>query len=313
MKKLVFCFLAFFCFLGICNADIKTYDRNSLKNYGVNKKWSVNPSNLNNVLNTYAVDADDKIYDFADILSSSDEYSLKNLIDNFTKTTGFELVILTDSFYNTTDDENGNYAQDFYDYNDFAIDDEYYSGVIIFRNNYEGAKYYGVYSFGEAQYYYYTDGYSRLDNTLDYVYSDMVAGNYNLAMSEIISDLLIYYQEGKEDGMEDYYLDKDGMLVYDPKFSPPIIIALIFSVVITWVVVATNLKKNKMVYRERFAHDYLDYRSIKYTNKQDIKYDSRTTSYTVSSSSGGGGGGGRSFSSSRGSSGGGRSGGGRRG
>ena len=136
MKKLIFCFLAFFCFLGICNAEIKTYDRNSLVHYGVNKKWEINSSNLDNVLNTYAVDADDKIYDFADILSSSDEYSLKNLIDNYTKTTGFELVILTDSFYNATDDENGDYAQDFYDYNDFGLDNEYYSGVIMSQSMY---------------------------------------------------------------------------------------------------------------------------------------------------------------------------------
>lgn len=313
MRKFIFCFLTFFLFIGCCNAEIKTYDRNSLDNYGVNKRFKVHSSNLNNVLNTYAVDADDKIYDFADILSSSDEYNLKNLIDNYTKTTGFELVILTDSFYNTTDDENGDYAQDFYDYNDFALDDEYYSGVIIFRNNYEGAKYYGVYSFGEAQYYYPATGNDRLDYTLDNVYSDMVSGNYNMAMSEIITDLLIYYQDGVEDGMEDYSLDKDGMLIYTPTFHPPIVLAIVLSVVITWITIAVNLKKNKMVHRERFAHDYLEQGSIKYTNKQDIKYDSRTTSYTVSSSSGGGGGGGRSFSSSRGSSGGGRSGGGRRG
>ena len=51
-------------FIGInnCYAYSKTFDRNELKNYGVNKKWTINENNKKNVLNTPAVDANDKIY-----------------------------------------------------------------------------------------------------------------------------------------------------------------------------------------------------------------------------------------------------------
>lgn len=320
MKKVLFLILSCFLFVGICNAEVKTYDRNKLENYGVNKKWEIGSHNLNNVLKTHAVDASEKIYDFSNILSETDEYALKQLIDDFYETTGFELVILTESFYNIDDDDNGDYAQDFYDYNDFGLDDEYYSGVIILRNTYPGLPYYGVYSFGEAQYYYpaeYAD--NRLNYTLDNIYDDMVAGNYKSAMTDIINDLTDYYEEGKEYGMDEYELDEDGMLVYvpaPPTFHPPILFALIVSVVVTWIVIGVNVKKNKTVYLPRLAHDYLEKDGITFTNKSDILYDSRTTSYTVSDSSGGssrGGGGSRSYSSSRGSSGGGRSGGGRRG
>lgn len=313
MKKILFVILSLFMFLGICNAEIKTYDRHELENYGVNKKWEINNQNLGNVLSAHAVDASEKIYDFSDILSESDEYALKQLIDDFYETTGFELVILTESFYNVGDDDNGDYAQDFYDYNDFGLDDEYYSGVIIFRNTYPGLPWYGVYSFGEAQYYYpaeYSD--NRLNYTLDNVYDDMVAGNYRVAMTDIINDLTDYYEEGREYGMDDYQLDEDGMLIYVPTFHPPILFALIVSVIVTWIVIGTNVKKNKTVYLPRLAHDYLEKDGIVFTNKSDILYDTRTSSYTVSSSSGSSGGG-RSYSSSRGSSGGGRSGGGRRG
>ena len=322
MKKILFTLLSFVLCISICNAEVTTYDRNELENYGVNKKWNIGSHNLNNVMSTHAVDASEKIYDFSDILSEADEYSLKQLIDDFYETTGFELVILTESFYNLDDDDNGDYAQDFYDYNDFGLEDEYYSGVIILRNTYPGLPYYGVYSFGEAQYYYpaeYDD--NRLNTTLDYVYDDMVAGNYKRAMAKIINDLTDYYEDGKEYGMDDYELDEDGMLVYvpsPPTFYPPIIFALVVSVIITWIFISSNVKKNKTVFLPRLAHDYLEENGIVFTNKSDILYDSRTTSYTVSSSSGysgrsGGGGGGRSYSSSRGSSGGGRSGGGRRG
>lgn len=313
MKKVIFTILCFFLFIGCCNAEVKTYDRNSLENYGVNKKWIINESNLYNVMKTHAVDASEKIYDFEDILSKTDEYFLKQMIDEFYETTGFDLIILTESFYNLDDDDNGDYAQDFYDYNDFGIDDEYYSGVVIFRNNEPGYPWYNVYSFGEAQYYYYSENYSgRIEQTLDYVYNDMVAGNYRAAMSQIITDLTNYYRQGKEDGMEDYSLDSNNMLVYTPKYHPPILFVIIVSAIITYIYINSQVKKNKTVFLPRLAHDYLDNTGLAYFNKADIKYDSRVSSYTVSSSSGYGGGGSRGFSSSRGSSGGGRSGGGGR-
>lgn len=312
MKKILYTILCCFLLISVCNADVKTYDRYALDNYGVNKKWQITNSNKTNVLNTHAVDASEKIYDFSDILSESDEYYLKGLIDDFYETTGFDLVILTESFYNLDDDDNGDYAQDFYDYNDFGIDDEYYSGVVILRNTYPGYPWYGVYSFGEAQYYYPAEhADNRLNYTLDDVYNDMVSGNYKYAMEQIITDLTNYYRQGKEHGMEDYSLDSDGMLIYTPTYHPPIFIALIASLIITWIYIGSKVKKNKMVFLPRYAHDYLDKGSLMYVNKSDILYDSRTTHYTVSSSSSGGGGGG--YSSSRGSSGGGRSGGGRRG
>ena len=86
MKKVIFTILCFFLFIGCCNAEVKTYDRNALENYGVNKKWIINESNLYNVMKTHAVDASEKIYDFEDILSKTDEYFLKQMIDEFYET-----------------------------------------------------------------------------------------------------------------------------------------------------------------------------------------------------------------------------------
>ena len=312
MKKVLFTLLCLFLFISCCNASVVTYDRNTLPNYGVNKKWKITDDNRNNVLSTHAVDASEKIYDFSDILTENEEIYLKELIDEFYEDTGFDLVILTESFMNYDDDDNGGYAQDFYDYNDFGIEDKYYSGVVILRNTYPDYPWYGVYSFGEAQYYYQTEhSYDRLNYTLDNVYSDFVSGNYKEGMSEIIKDLTYYYHEGMEDGMEHYSLDSDGMLVKD--FNPPVIISFGIALIVTAIVIFILVKRNRMIYKERFAHQYLDKSSVVFTRKSDILYDSRTTSYSTASSSGGSSGGGRSYSSSRGSSGGGRSGGGRRG
>ena len=313
MKKILFMLLSCFLFVGICNAEITTYDRNLLENYGVNKKWVIDDYNRFEVLNTRCVDAKQKIYDFSDILTAEEEKHFKELSLEFYETTGFELVILTDSFYNIDDDDNGDYAQNFYDYNDFGLDDEYYSGVVILKNTYPGLPWYGVYSFGEAQFYYYDEPGSRLSNSLDNVYTYMSSGDYLNGLNKLIEDLTDMYHEGKEDGMEDYTLDSYGMLVYTPSFTPPIIGAAVIAFIVTLICIGSNKKKHKMIVKERFAHEYLDRSSIAFTRRSDILYDSRTTSYTVSSSSGSGGGRSGSFSSSRGSSGGGRSGGGRRG
>ena len=314
MKKILFTILSCFLFIGICNAEITTYDRNILDNYGVNKKWVIDEYNKFEVLNTRCVDAKQKIYDFSDILTEEEEKHFKELSLEFYKETGFELVILTDSFYNLNDDDNGDYAQNFYDYNDFGLDNKYYSGIIILRNTYPGYPRYGVYAFGEAQFYYYDEPGTRLSNALDFIYDDMVSGNYKHAFDTLIEDLTDMYHDGMEDGMEDYILDSNYMLVYTPSFAPPFIGAGVVALIVTLIFIGVNKKKHKLIVKERFAHEYLDRSSISFTRRSDILYDSRTTSYTISSSSGGYSGG-RSggFSSSIGSSGGGRSGGSRRG
>ena len=64
-------------------ASTDTQDRNILPNLGVNKKWEITSENRSNVLNSYKVDASEKIYDFADILSDEDEEWLYSTIRDF--------------------------------------------------------------------------------------------------------------------------------------------------------------------------------------------------------------------------------------
>ena len=50
-------------------AEITLKERNESNNYGVNKKWTITDSNINNVKQTKYVDSKDKIYDFSDVLT----------------------------------------------------------------------------------------------------------------------------------------------------------------------------------------------------------------------------------------------------
>lgn len=286
-----------------CNASTNTYNREDLTNYGVNKKWKITDTNKDNILKTPAVNAEEKIYDFSDILTEEEEITLKNRIDTFIEQTNMDLAIVTVNLPYSYDEKNEEYATDFYDYNDFGLKLDNYSGVVLLRNTYEADPYYDFYMFGNAQLYFQSDG--REDNILDAIYSELHGKNYLLGFSEFVDLLSNYYNQGIPKSMENYEVDDMGYL--QKKYNPPFLLATVISLVVTSVIMFILVKKNKMITKLHHANNYLDQQSINYTEKRDDYVTSHTTSYTESSSSGGGG-----FSSSGGSSGGGHSSGGGR-
>ena len=111
MKKI---FLSIIIFLGSVNvvfASTKTYERTT-DNLRIPNNVVVNEENINYILNTKAVDANEKIYDFADILTEKEETNLYKDIDNFVKDTTLDLIILTEKGNLNLD--NANYAFNFY-------------------------------------------------------------------------------------------------------------------------------------------------------------------------------------------------------
>lgn len=309
MKRIKILLLIMITFLlGVSSvyAIPETKERTQEDNYGVKKKWKITSSNEANVLRTKYVNADEKIYDFKDVLTEEEIAKLKKESEEFTKKTKMEIIVLVDELEYTADSQNEDYAADFYDYNDFGLNlDDNYSGVLLFRNTYEQDPYYNIYTFGKAQLYF---DYNRLENVLDNIYDDIHNQNYYSGFSRYISEMTDYYDDGIPKTMENYTLDENGFLKQlPPKYHPPILIALIISIVTTIIVMAILIKKNKMVAKATKAEEYLDKNSVQITNKVDQFISTHTTHYTTSSSSGSGG-----FSSSGGSSGGGHSSGGGR-
>ncbi len=289
-----------------CYASTKTFDRSELDNHGVRKEWKITDNNLENVLKTPAVDASEKIYDYAELVSEEEEQQLKEQIDSFIKNTKMDMVIVTADFTYLSDRENEDYAADFYDYNDFGMDFENNSGILFLRNANSEDPYYDMYTFGNAQLYF---NQYRYDSILDGIYDLIHSGNYLEGFKKFISENERYINLGKPSEMEDYYVDKEGYLQkYPAKYHLPWGIVVIISTFITMIVMIILIKKNKMVKRAKQAEQYLNKESINITNRKDIFIRSHTTSYTESSSSSSGGG----FSSHGGSSGGGHSSGGGR-
>lgn len=289
------------------NAEVKTYNREELKNYGVNKKWNINTNNKDNILKTYAVDSNQKVYDFSNVLTDEEEQKLTDRMNSFTEKYKIDIVILTDNYQYTEDSQNTTFATDFYDYNDFGINYEKYDGVMLFRNTYEQNPYFDAYSFGNAQLYFYD---TRLSNTLDYIYDDIHSEAYYSGFNKFIDKMEEYYNEGK---LTDYYVDESGFLQKQKTASyylKMIGLSMLIALVITGIIIYILIKKNKMVLKATKATVYMNKEKSKITNVQDNFITSNTTSYVISSDTSSGGG----HSSSGGSSGGGfSSGGGRHG
>lgn len=286
------------------------YERTENNNYGVNKKWIINDSNRSEVLTTPYVDASQKIYDYSDILTSEEEQELKILIDDYINTTNMDMVLVTIDMENyISDSVYDNYAANFYDYNDFGLNIEDYSGVLLLRDSNQSYPYYNVYMFGEAQLYY---DFERSEEMLDYIYYSFVNKDYLVGYKKFISMYTKYYNQGIPESNSNIDIDENGMMYV--KYEAPIMLAIIVASIVTMIVALVLVNKNKMIKKETFAQEYLNRNSIKYYKDSKVLVSTNTTKHynpPSSSSDGHSSGGGGSIG---GSSGGGHSsGGGRRG
>ena len=87
----------------------------------------VTAENKERILKTPSIDANAKIYDFADLLTEDEKSKIYNQASDFINNTGLDIAIVTlDELNGKTISE---YAYDFYDYNDFKD-----RGVTFFIN-----------------------------------------------------------------------------------------------------------------------------------------------------------------------------------
>lgn len=287
MKKKLFNIFIIILLLTITNVyakEVETKDRNNEDNLGVNKKWKITDKNRNNVLNTPLVDANEKIYDFSDVLSDDEEKELKEKIDKFISKTHMDMVIVIPNFSYSYDKMNEDYAADFYDYNDFGIDYEKYSGVLLLRNTYESDPYYDIYTFGDAQLYF---SFKRLDTTLDLIYYDLHNKEYVEGFTTFIEQMSSYYDLGIPSEMKSYTVDDMGYL--HKIYTIPWFICILVSSGITLIVILIMVSKNKMVKKATQASEYMDKDTLQITKREQMLIGTHTTSHVIDSGGSGGG------------------------
>lgn len=239
------------------------------------------------------VNKDEKVYDFAEKMSSSEKELLKQKIDNFIENSNMDLAVVTLNNYTGLLE---NYADDFYDYNGFGFNSSKDGLVIVL--NYD---YYGIDAWIS------TSGTAILmydDNRIDSILSTMsvakTRGTYAI-FDEAIKKCDEYVRIGipesnkycSIDSNGEYRCTKPKKKLSELPFVPIIFVSLLISIIST--IVMAN--KNKMVFMATSAGNYINKGTINITSKTDRFLRSNTTSYTVSSSSGSGGGS-RSFGGS---------------
>lgn len=290
LKQLIIITICLLINITIVSASTKTRERTSENKYGVNKHWNITNSNISNVKNTPYVNANEKIYDFADILTEEEEKEIYIKIEEFIKETHIDMVFVSIDMAYYNDTQNEDYAADFYDYNDFGIDFENYSGILLLRNKYSRDPYFDMYTFGNAQLYFNQARYDDvLDSIYDYFYKD---NDYERGLEIFIKKCKKYYDRGYAPNYKYSYVDKDGYI--HENYHIPYLACAAGTLTITLITMIILIKKNKMVRKAITATEYLDKGSINYTQCSDNFIRSHTTHYTVSSSGGGGGHGGSS-------------------
>ena len=230
----------FFLFNHICFASTNTYIRtdNDMK---VPKDVVVDSNNHDEIMKTPSVSASEKIYDFADLLTSDQEKKIYNKIMEFYDNSKYDAVIVT------TNDLGGKdlpkYTYNFYDYNDFEK-----VGVIfvIYIENGKPTIFMGnCAKLGNEIF----DIYNKnvINSTLKYLYDNSISkGNYYEACYNFIKIINGFYVQKKTNNLK---IDENGQVIK----TIPLFEVSIISLAITFIIVLLTVTKsiNKSTHKSK--------------------------------------------------------------
>lgn len=288
LVKIIFVFISlFYCFNTF--ASTKIFERTN-ENLRIHESIEVNDNNIDSILNTPSVDASEKVYDFANLFSESEEKKIYDEINSFINITNYDLAVVTINVNNKNDEVE--YADDFYDYNSFGFD-ESFSGLLFLIDMDNRVIYISTTGYGIKMY----DDY-RIDRIIDAGYDDLVNGLYSECILKMIDETEYYYNLGFPKSNEHLVIDGTNTY-YEKTLMDYLKIPFIVSVVITLIVSIIMYNKTRLKIKSIDAVSYL-------TNERDLKVNeqfirtsiSRVPRNTGGGSSYGGSSGGSSFHSS---------------
>ncbi len=268
--KIVFIIVISFIFnIKLVSASTNTNIRTD-SNYLINDWIEVNDSNRNNILTTPAVDAKEKIYDFADLYDDEEEKLLYNKVNSYINSYNMDLVIVTIDKNNKASPME--YADDFYDYNDFGISSN--RDGVLFLIDMQTREIY-MSTTGTA-----IDMYNdyRIDEALDKVYQYMTDQDYYEGTSDYIEIIGDYAEAG---------FPKNNSSYGKGSFNP-VVVSIVFSAIVTAIIMGILISKNKLVRKATTAEEYLNKESVNIKSISDVLISSNTTRHKIERSSGGG-------------------------
>ena len=274
MKKIFVLLISLFLLVLPVYASTNTYSRTTT-DLKVPKKIKYKSSMEHNVLLTPSVNANEKIYDFAELLTEEEEKQLYDKVKEFIANTNLDLAIVT--INTNVKDSTQDYADDFYDYNDFSIDGLAF--VIDMQN-----RIFYISTAGKAMLYY--DDY-RIEYILSALDQEMYNHEYFNACNTLISQLTEYYNHGFSDNADKYVVI--GTQIY--RKTPYLLLSIIavVSATIGTLILALRNKKIKLATN---SNDYFDNKSFEITKEFISSNTSRVYIPPADSDGGGSSGGG---------------------
>lgn len=268
-------------------ASTKTYERSEY-DYLISSDITVTEYNKDNILNTPAVDASEKVYDFADLFTTTEETDLYNQISDYIATHNLDLAVVTIDDNNKLSPQE--YADDFYDYNDFGINSTH-DGV-LFLIDMDNREIYMSTTGNAIEMY---NDY-RIDSVLDVVYQYMTDADYYEGVTEYIEVIGDYAKEGLPTSTGN-----------NQSLTEVILISLGVGFVATLIIMFILIRKNRLVRKATTAKEYLNKESVVVNNVGEVFLGSNTVKHKIERSSSSGssthsgssgrshGGGGRGF------------------
>lgn len=257
-KYLIIIVLSFFLFNNNCFASTNTFERTN-DNLRVPKDVIVSENNINDIIATPSVKSSEKIYDFADVLTKSEEKKLYNNITQYISDSKYDAVIVTTN--NLCGFSISNYTYNFYDYNDFS--DE---GIIfvIYLNGSDPEIFMG--NSGDQDSKIFTlYNQQMINSSLRYLYENSISkGNYFEACNNYIKIIEGFYAKNSTGNFK---VNDEGKIVK----SIPFIEIGVISVALTFIIMVllvTGFKNKKILVKEN-VDNYLNKNTMVVKNEYD--------------------------------------------
>ena len=288
MKKIVLSLIIFLLPI-VSFASTNTYPRTE-DDLRINSWITVTEENKDNILNTPSVNEEEKIYDFADLYTDEEEKNLYSAVYDYTQRRNLDLVIVTinDNFESTQE-----YADDFYDYNNFGYGSD--RDGLLFLVDMEN-RYVYISATGGAMTLYPDN---ECDMITEQVYTYFSDQNYYDGTYQMIKTLDTYYEISYNDSNIDEYKYNTADVNY--------LYVFIFAIVCTIIGIIILIKRNDLVKVATTSEEYYDKGSKGVHRIKDVVIGHHVTKHAIehdtgSSSHGGGFSGGGGHISSSGSS-----------
>lgn len=253
--KITFIFVISLVFINTY-ASTKTFTRTADKPL-VPSGITVDSTNKEAILSTPAVDASEKVYDFAELLSEEEENKLVKTINEYIDNTGYDLVFLTVKDLGKKDATN--YMYNFYDYNDFKK-----NGTLFLVNpTSNGIATYMITAGEEAANLYTQD---RIQKTLKHLYPAFKGGDTYKGAEVYVKICAGFYNINRDKNAR---IDASGNVVKTIPWIEIVIIAFASTFIIMFILIKKN--KNTLVTPERVS--YLNTNSMVINRDSDMLID----------------------------------------